>query len=245
METTGIVIWIIVAAMFGLAVWGLVENSKNKEKKNDIKKAIKNEKFNPDSVLVKVPAKGNHLVGIAIDRSSNRLCLISGEDYRYLNCSELIESEVIIDGKTVTKTSRASQFAGAAVGAALLGGVGAVIGGLSGKTTTEQQAKGVKLKVVIDNIENPFHVIDFIELTNNGSTPPKIALKEANEWHELLSTVIKINERKSKEKEEKQPAALSSSMSDEIEKLNKLKISGVLSEEEFNSAKGRLIDSWS
>lgn len=244
MEPIGIIVMLVIAGMFGLAIWGFAQNANNKEKKEGIQKQIINDDFNPDSLLVKTPLGSNHLVGIAIDRASNRVCLIEGETKRYVDSIDLIESEVLIDGKTVTKTSRASQFAGAAVGAVLLGGVGAVIGGLSGKTTTEQQAKGVKLKVVVNDIENPFHIIDFIEMGNAGSTPPQAAVKEAEEWHGLLSTIIKINERNAKEKDEPTTTE-NSSMAEEIKKLNELKETGALSEIEFQQAKEKLISSWS
>lgn len=245
METTGIVVLVVIIGMFGLAIWGIIENDKNKGKKDDTKNVIKTDNFNPDNVLVKTPSSTNQVVGVAIDRNSNQVCLIEGESFRYIKSNELIESEVMIDGKTVTKTSRASQFAGVAVGAVLLGGVGAIVGGLSGKTITEEKAKGVKLKIVVNDINNPFHVIDFIEMTNAGSTPPKMALGEAKEWHELLSTIIKINERDAKEQGEKQASVGSSSMSEEIRSLSELKNSGALSEEEFQEAKAKLISSWS
>lgn len=242
MDSTGIIVMLVIAALFGLSIWGFAQNANNKEKKEGIHRKIRTENFNPDSVLVKTPLGSNRLVGIAIDRASSRVCLIDGETKRYIDSNDLIESEVLIDGKTVTKTSRASQFAGAAVGAVLLGGVGAIIGGLSGKTSTEQQAKGVKLRVVVNDIDNPFHVIDFIEMNNTGSTRPNVAVSEATEWHELLSTIIKINERNEKEQS---PLPSSGSMSEEIKNLNELKNSGAITDEEFQQAKEKLISSWS
>tara|TARA_R110000796_G_scaffold227446_1_gene344216 strand:- start:2147 stop:2839 length:693 start_codon:yes stop_codon:yes gene_type:complete len=230
--------------MFGLAIWGFTQNANNKEKKEGVKNNITKDGFKPDSLLIKIPLGSNKLIGIAIDRTSNKICLIDEDTKRYIDSIDIIESEVLIDGKTVTKTSRASQFAGAAVGAVLLGGVGAIIGGLSGKTTTEQQAKGVKLKVVVNDINNPFHIIDFIESGNTGSTLPKTAVKEATEWHELLSTLIKINERNAKIRDE--PTTIeNSSMAEEIKKLKELKETGALSEDEFQQAKEKLISSWS
>src|SRR5690625_2106720 len=54
---------------------------------------------------------------------------------------DIIESEVVVDSHTITKTARGSQIGGAAVGGVLLGGVGAIIGGLSGGTGSFEQVK--------------------------------------------------------------------------------------------------------
>lgn len=243
MDSTFIIV-LVIAALFGLAIWGFSQVTGNQQKKDEMPQKIKNEDFNPDKIVVKTPLSTNVIVGIALDNASNKVCLIEGESTRYIDSRDLIESEVLIDGKSVTKTSRASQFAGAAVGGVLFGGVGAIIGGLSGKTTTEQQAKGVKLKIVVNDIDNPFHIIDFIELTNTGSTPPKAALNEAQGWHDLLSTIIKINERNADEESKSAPELSSGSMADEIKSLHDLKNSGAITEEEFQQAKEKVIDAW-
>ena len=126
MEPIGVIVIFVVAGMFGLAIWGFTQNANNKEKKEGVKNNITKDGFKPDSLLIKIPLGSNKLIGIAIDRTSNKICLIDEDTKRYIDSIDIIESEVLIDGKTVTKTSRASQFAGAAVGAVLLGGVGAM-----------------------------------------------------------------------------------------------------------------------
>ena len=245
MSDTGILLWIVIIALLALSAFGFVRISINKQNKEGIREKIQNDNFKPDEVLVKVPNGGSIPVGAALDRTNNKLCLIIGESYRYLDGQDLIESEVLIDGKTVTKTSRASQFAGAAIGGVLFGGIGAAVGALSGKTTTGIEAKGVKLQLTINDLEAPFHIIDFIEMTAGGSTSPSVAVQEAEQWHTLFSTIIKINEKAtSEEPEHSGLEGESESFSDEIRSLHELLQQGALTEEEYNAAKQRVIEKW-
>lgn len=178
----------------------------------------------------------------SITRRPKRACLIAGDNYRYIDGSDLIESEVLVDDETVTKTSRASQFAGAAVGAVLFGGVSAVIGGLSGKKTISVDAKGVKLRLVVNDIHQPFHDIDFIEMVSTGKTLPQAAIRKAQEWHALFSTIIKINERTDKAPAtDAKNSPSSGSLAAELKSLHELHLSGALSQEEFDTAKKQLI----
>lgn len=230
-------LWLIIIGLFALAIWGFVDISSKSQKKQDMGKSLATDTFKPDRVLIKAPAYGNSVAGVAVDAPRKTVCLINGDSKRYIDSSDLIESEVQVDGKSVTKTSRASQFAGAAIGGVLFGGVGAVIGGLTGKSTTSVDAKGVKLKLVVNELENPVHVVDFIEATAGGTTHPPTAQREANEWHELLSTIIKVNERNAQKGEQ----TTTSPMTDELKKLHELKENGVLTDDEFQQAKGRIL----
>ena len=129
--------------------------------------------------------------GVAIDEGRGKICLIAGEQYRVFGFSDLVESEVLVDGVSQTKVSRLGQVAGIAVGALALGPAGAVIGGLSAKTTTQTRVDGVKLKLVVDDLSCPVHIINFMELKNTGGTIPAVALQEASAWHDLLSVIIR------------------------------------------------------
>lgn len=74
--------------------------------------------------------------GLSIDSSSQQICLIVGDVLFPNPFSAVLEAEIVVDGKTVTKTSRGSQAVGVVVGAVLAGGLGAVIGGLSASSST-------------------------------------------------------------------------------------------------------------
>jgi hypothetical protein len=153
--------------------------------------------------------KHRNILGIAIDDQSKQICLIKGELLKFIKYSDVIESEILLEGDTVTKTSRSSQLGGAVVGGLLLGGLGAVVGGLSGKTITSKSLKNVSLKLLINDTSSPVHIIDFMGVTcqpHNFKTTfciekeerkevsvfPDSAttLQEAQKWHDLLSVII-------------------------------------------------------
>ncbi len=232
---SGDTVWIIIiVALIGLAIFGFIQTSGAKQKKEDIRSLVDSQSgFKSSHFIAKVPLSTNILAGLAVDDSSKQLCIIHGHSTRLYDYKDIIESEVVIDGKSVTKTSRASQFVGTAIGGVLAGGVGAIIGGLSGSTSTKEKVKGVSLKLIVNDTENPVHLIDFIELTNTGSTVPEQALKEAKSWHDLLSVII--NQGK------KYPPAVQHSEADQIERYAEMHKNGILSDEEFSAAKKKIL----
>jgi len=88
-------------------------------------------------------------------------------DFRRVTAVEIVEN-----GQTVTNTNRSSQFIGAAVGDLLLGGVGAIVGGLSGSTRSTSNVKSLHLKITVDDQTNPVWLICFfVDSSQNGSPP--------------------------------------------------------------------------
>ena len=77
-----------------------------------------------------------------------------------------------------------------AVGAALGGGLGLLIGGLTGSKSTSTQVKSVSIKLLINDLKFPVHEIKMIELLSTGKTPIDIALKEAEEWNNIFKIVL-------------------------------------------------------
>ena len=141
---SGDAVWIIIiVALIGLAIFGFMQTSGAKQKKEDIRSLVDSKSgFQSSHFIAKVPLSTNILAGLAVDDSSKQLCIIHGHFTQFYDYKDIIESEVIIDGKSVTKTSRASQFVGTAIGGVLAGGVGVIIGGLSGSTSTKEKVKG-------------------------------------------------------------------------------------------------------
>lgn len=74
--------------------------------------------------------------GIAVDEDAKNICFFQKKDDRlkahFYAYHQIIECELTEDGNTISKTSRASQLGCALVGGLVAGGVGAIVGGLSG-----------------------------------------------------------------------------------------------------------------
>src|SRR6266849_1531234 len=73
----------------------------------------------------------------------------------------ILSVEITRDGRSITKTNRSSQLGGAIVGGLLAGGVGAIIGGLSGETEHFESVCSLDLRIVNDDIKDPSLTLSF------------------------------------------------------------------------------------
>lgn len=156
---------------------------------------------NTCSAIVDEEKKEVHVVNFTdIDQNNNLT-------FKHYSCTfeDIIQSELIIDNEILHQTMRGSQVAGAAVGGLLFGGVGAIIGGTTGKTKQEELIKNIDIKLTINNLQNPIIKISFlntfkhnaseVNLYKNGhqtsSNEYKTATLEAEKWQGMFDVIIK------------------------------------------------------
>ncbi|WP_233879904.1 SHOCT domain-containing protein [Virgibacillus halodenitrificans] len=200
---------------------------------------------------------------LAIDETNKKVCIINNKydnvsylsqtfgkyDYEYyvFPYQDILQSEILEDGVTITKTSRGSQIGGALLGGALAGGVGAIIGGLSGKTKGTNEVKKVQLQVVVNNTRKSFHRITFLsrdEPFSKDNLLYRNANKEITHWHNILSHIINRIDKEDKSLDNtnvhkgEKPVNL---VANELKKLAELKGSGIITEEEFIILKKKLL----
>lgn len=187
---------------------------------------------------------GTHLL---IDETRKKICILEKfSPPKIYSYRDVLKSEILQDGNTITSTNRGSQIGGALLGGILAGGVGAIIGGLSGSQTSTEQLKEINLQIVVNDTKDPVHNIYFLKTT---ISKPKEQCKEyidkAQYCHNLISVLIKQADNQDKLEEKKSmdnhQEEQSFSVSDELTKLVDMKKEGVLSEEEFISAKKKLL----
>jgi len=202
---------------------------------------------------------------IAIDETNKRMCFVeniekhidkfknNSKDFSYgytlYDFKDLLEAEILQDGETVTKTSRGSQIGGALIGGVLAGGMGAIIGGLSGSTTSDDEFKQIALKVLMNDTQNPVKLIYFlyeISSVKKDDGRYKKANADSMDWHGLLKVIIQqVDKEDRKQSEEcREPITTQSgnfSIADELKKLSDLHKEGILSEEEFNKHKKKIL----
>lgn len=180
-----ILLSIIIIALLVLFIFSIIALNNQKKTREGVEVQLNRiSEFTPQKTLIK------NMKGISLDKDSRKICLIVGDNFIVKSFEDIVEAQVVVDEDVVTKTSRGSQLAGAAVGTVLAGGVGAIIGGLSGKTSSTRKIKNVSLKLLINDLDIPVHEIFFLELTPYGQTIPEVALKEADKWNDLLKVVI-------------------------------------------------------
>lgn len=141
---------------------------------------------------------------------------------------DILSSEIREKGETVIKTSITSQVGRAAIGGALFGGVGAIIGGTSGNKNIRKSVNYINLLITTTNISNPIY-----ELTFEG----KDKFEESRRWHGIIAGIIHKNRTELLSKDK----AKDNSFSDELLKLNKLLNDGILTSKEFENCKQRLL----
>ncbi len=183
-----------------------------------------------------------------------------------LNYNDIMNVAYEEDGNTLYSRSTARTVGGAVVGGALLGGAGAIVGGLSGATAANKKVKSMSIKLLLRKIETPSITLRISlpgETFNTKEEKSKknydARLRTANEMKDLVSVIIDaggkpaqfqktINSSVRKEADQVQHSQQKSStnvgvasIADELAKLAKLKESGILSEEEFNAQKSKLL----
>lgn len=132
-------------------------------------------------------------------------------NYKSIPFNKILSSEVIIDNQSISQTMRGSQLAGALVGGALTGGIGAIIGGLSGKTKQIDKVKNIDIKLTIKDLQNPIEKINFINPKhtthdweyNKGRSKDdelvKQALKDVEKWQGMFDVILKQQDELNKQ----------------------------------------------
>jgi hypothetical protein len=237
-------IWLFLILMIIIGVQGMsiITKSIAAQKKKDIKETLDQlSDFKASQYIIGNDGES----GLAIDERRRKVCLIKyNVGNMVISYKDLLASEIYEDGLSVTKTSRTSQVGSALVGGLLFGGVGAVIGGLSGKTSTSDKIKRIDLRLTVNSTQSPIHDVNFLNTEGErGGLIYNEAIQKARHWHGLVEVLIK----RADEEDRKQINTFESkkvemtSVADELTKLVKLKKEGVLTESEFAEQKANLL----
>lgn len=195
------------------------------------------------------------------DERNNRLFVITrtlniknGDDCCIIpiDYEDIIKVELVEDGKTISSRSTTRTVGGVLVGGALLGGAGAIVGGLSGNIETTRKVSKLEVKMLLRRATSNTISMNFVsdrtfdlskpEELNNYNTVYDYAVKAKD----MIEIIIDKMEREDSTQTSVQNSIKtqydkSSSIADEILKLNKLKEDGIISNEEFIQLKKELI----
>lgn len=203
------ILFIIIGIVTIFVIGAMLENDKTLEKSYKNKLAIKNIQSTGEFTPTKSYISKNNKSGIEINENEKLIRIfyldqneeIKSKIYPF---SDVIESEIKIDNQPVLKTSRSSQLAGAAVGGVIAGGVGAIIGGLSGDKIKNEYIKNIDLCVKVNDFNTPLFKINFLSNINEIGIENKkglkknhkdvqTALRDVEYWHSILNLIIKNN----------------------------------------------------
>ncbi len=170
---------------------------------NKIKKAeegfnqFKKQGFNFQKNFVLIDAFGSKS-GIAIDQRKKSICVLTRNDeykpiYKIIPFADILIAELYEDGQTITKTSRTSQAGGAIIGTVLFGGIGTIIGGLSGKQISSDEVSQIDIRLTINDMDNPILDVNFLNQTLSKKSGSYVnVMKEARTWHAKIKIAIQM-----------------------------------------------------
>ena len=247
---------LIIIAIFVIAiVWGIIEGIKTRRRVSEMEEKLNGLKnFNATQKVMSVDGK----TGLAIDEKGKKICLIEYDNGNIaldtMPYKDVLASEISENGNTVTRSSRSSQVGGALIGGLALGGVGAIIGGLSGKTVSSDNVQRIDLHLIVNRTNSPVHSISFFETMGGdddsgikkSSAAYQEIMQEVRHWHSLLQVIIHQADEddKIKEREVAQKTMNSTehkSVTDQIRELVALRDQEVISDKEFTTLKEKLL----
>lgn len=243
------IVFIIVVAI----VWGITSGI------NDRKEA-KERGLTFDDRLRKIPGftpsqivNGvlNHYM-FAVDKTHRKVVYLNENKETVIPFEDIISVEIIEDNSTLASKSTMRTIGGAVVGGALAGGAGAVVGGLSGDTNIKKKVSLLQVKMRLRDIDNPTLTINCYDCKTMTSGQEaktdsllwgiyKQGLEHARQITDLVSVIIDDVDRSEKQSLSSPANNNTGSVAEEIAKLANLRDKGILTNEEFNAQKARIL----
>lgn len=104
---------------------------------------------------------------------------------------DIVSVEVIEDNDSIIKTSTSNMVGRAIVGGALVGGVGAVIGGTTASKTSKQIVNRIIMRIMTADLDDPVKDIAFLNKSVEKNSPEyNKATRQATEWHGLIKALM-------------------------------------------------------
>jgi hypothetical protein len=161
-------------------------------------------------------------IGIALNQDGSRFCIAThdGQAVRHeiFNASNLISVEIEEDGDVVTKVTNSTKMGSAIVGGLLLGGVGAIVGGLVGRNETKEvrSISSLSLKLLIGGgIQSTYNIFflkhslisakvaEYVDGNLSSRSDQYInVLAKAQLWCDSLTVILKSSEKPSARSED-------------------------------------------
>lgn len=184
------------------------------------------DRFQPTKKVGKLLMFDDNTQSFVVQNSNTRT------DLYYYN--QLVDFELLEDGESITK----GGLGRAVAGGLLFGGVGAIVGGVTGKKKTKGVCNSMQIKLTLRNSLWPTVYLPFVtSATKTNGLIYKNAYRTAQEALSALQLAVDQVENA---QAAAQPANTSSG-ADEILKYKQLLDSGIITEEEFQAKKRQLL----
>lgn len=153
--------------------------------------------------------------------------------------NQLVDYELLEDGETLT--SKKVSLGKAAVGTVLLGPVGTIVGGLSGKSKTKSTCTSMSIRISINSpLYNQIEIPLITKEVKKSSSAYKSAKDNANNIISLLDVISHITENETSVSVTIKDAP-ASNIADELSKMKNLLDQGGITQEEYDLFKKKLL----
>ena len=134
---------------------------------------------------------------LCIDETNKKVVYFDRFKTTSIPFKDIIGVEILEDGTVISKKSASRTVGGAIVGGVLAGGVGSVVGGLSGSSTQKTKISKIVVKVLLRNISNPsLEMVCHKNLPlDSNSFTYKSLRKNADNIKDVISVIIDLKRR--------------------------------------------------
>ncbi|MCM3110047.1 hypothetical protein [Lederbergia lenta] len=203
----GMVTNLIIITILGLCVLislVIFANKASKKEKDDLLLKVRGIALKHDFPQDIITLSSDNKKALSISEEQSSVLLIEllpkSEDsldiVRMVNFNDVIEVKVNKNSSTITRSSRGSQIGSAMIGSIVAGGIGAIIGGLSGSKTSKESIRKLSLEIVINDLKKPSFEVSFydseVELKVNGDEYNRIT-DEMNQWYRMFTVILHQN----------------------------------------------------
>lgn len=216
--------------IFILILYAIYQGIVRKKGTNKIENELEKKGFNISQKL-----EYGNLFKIYVDMNNKEIAI--GKSYPNTNVTFLNFSQ-IVDCKITENSNNISSggLGRAIIGGALAGGVGAVVGANTKKSST--MLHNFSIDIITNDIQNSVVRIKMIDESIDITTYANIykdMLRFANDVYALIQSIISNNQNTVNEKEQ------SSKELDKLEELADLKEKGIITEKEFEESKKKIL----
>ena len=246
-----VVVLIVIIGLIFIMLSVTNQNEKNKRQEyND----------NLTSLMKTAPAAFNSTKTITIsddlvfliDNNDKKVCILRPNFQKIFNYDQIIDIEYIVNEETIASKSNLNTIGRAIVGGAVAGGVGAIVGGLSGKTKSVNLISKISVKLLFQDLDFPALSIKYFDcesIIGGKPVPPDEplcmnAVNKAQDFVNIMSVIIDEGKKMAIPKVQDQPLIEKQpnfSVADELKKLAALRDEGILTQEEFEKQKSSLL----
>lgn len=184
----------------------------------------------------KMAKMGKGLLAVStVGMSSLAFAVANAIEDKIFRFDEVIDYELLEDDTQVTK----GGLGAAVAGGVLLGGIGAMVGGMTGKRKTKKSVDSLYLKLTLNDLEYPCVMVPFITKTVKTKSSAYVdAYNKAQESISCLNIILKKLEA------DQANASTTEASDDPVEQVKKMKElldMGVITEEEFETKKKEIL----